>query len=140
MASSARVKELKQRDLLDQLASLRQTIETLNKTIENLTSLLAASQEHERVLQEEIDVRKKRFFGRSSEKHMAQSEGQLDFFNEIEVEADKTPEEELVPDGIESEQEEQKKTERKRKTTRREQFRNVTVVEEPAIDTRFTNW
>ena len=51
--------------------------------------MLAASQEHERVLQEEIDVMKKRFFGRSSEKHMAQSEGQLDFFNEIEVEAEK---------------------------------------------------
>ena len=38
---------------------------------------------------------KKRFFGRSSEKHMVQSEGQLDFFNEVELEAARHPEEEF---------------------------------------------
>ena len=84
-------KELMQRELLDTIKELRATIEDLRKA-------LAESQERERVAQEQIAVMTRRLFGRSSEKHMAQSEGQIDFFNEIEMEADKTPEEEIPAD------------------------------------------
>ena len=77
---------LLQRELLDTIKELRAVIEDLRKE-------LAASKERERLLQEQIEGMNRRFFGRSSEKHMVQSEGQLDFFNEVELEADKQQEE-----------------------------------------------
>ena len=73
---------LLQRELLDTIKSLRSTIESLHGTIEDLRKALAESQEKERLAREEIESMKRRFFGRSSEKHMVQSEGQLDFFKE----------------------------------------------------------
>ena len=71
-----------QRELLDTIKGLRATIESLQSTIEDLRKSLAESQERERLAKEQIEVMTKRFFGRSSEKHMVQSDGQLDFFND----------------------------------------------------------
>ena len=82
-----------QRELLDTIKGLRATVESLQSTIEDLRKSLAESQERERLAKEQIEVMTKRFFGRSSEKHMVQSDGQLDFFNEIELEADRQTEE-----------------------------------------------
>ena len=70
---------LLQRELLDTIKSLRSTIESLQTTIEDLRKELAESKEKERLAQEEIETMKKRFFGRSSEKQIVPSEGQLDF-------------------------------------------------------------
>ena len=84
-----------QRELLDTIKGLRTTVESLQATIEDLRKALAESQERERLAKEQIEVMTKRFFGRSSEKHMVQSDGQLDFFNEIELEADRQTEEEF---------------------------------------------
>lgn len=61
---------LLQREMLDTIKSLRITIESLQATIEGLQKSLAESQERERLAKEEIETMKKRFFGRSSEKHM----------------------------------------------------------------------
>lgn len=112
---------------------MRTTIESLQATIEDLRKALAESQERERLAKEEIDVMKKRFFGRSSEKHMVQSDGQLDFFNEIELEADKQQEEEFPyePDPELSVEKEEKK--RKPRTPRKEMFKGL-LVEEETID------
>ena len=84
-----------QRELLDTIKGLRTTIESLQSTIEDLRKSLAESQERERLAKEQIEVMTRRFYGRSSEKHMVQSDGQLDFFNEIELEADRQTEEEF---------------------------------------------
>ncbi len=84
-------KALMQRELLDTIKELRATIEALRKQLEE-------SNNENKALKEQIEVMTRRLFGRSSEKHMAQSEGQIDFFNEIEMEADKTPEEEIPSD------------------------------------------
>ena len=101
---------LLQRELLDTIKGLRSTIENLQITIEDLRKALSESQERERVAKEQIEVMTKRLFGRSSEKHMAQSEGQMDFFNEIEVEADRAPaEEEPFADDPEDVQETEEK-------------------------------
>ena len=114
---------LLQRELLDTIKDLRAVIEDLRKE-------LAASKERERLLQEQIEGMNRRFFGRSSEKHMVQSEGQLDFFNEVELEADKQQEEEFP---YEAEPEllpgkgEQK---RKPRTPRKEMFKGLAVEEE----------
>ena len=89
---------LLQRELLDTIKELRAMIEDLRKEV-------AAGHERERLLQEQIETMTKRLYGRSSEKHMVQSDGQLDFFNEVELEADKQPEEEF-PYLTEAEKEE----------------------------------
>lgn len=110
---------LLQRELLDTIKELRATIEDLRKE-------LAAGYERERLLQEQIETMTKRLYGRSSEKHMVQSEGQLDFFIEVELEADKQPEEEF-PYIDEPEKEEKK---RKPRTLRKEMFKGLPVEEE----------
>ena len=84
---------LLQRELLDTIKSLRATIDNLNSTVEDLRKALAESQAREKNLQEQIETMTRRLYGRSSEKHMVQSDGQLDFFNEVELEADKQQEE-----------------------------------------------
>lgn len=72
----------------------------------------------------------RRFFGRSSEKHMVQSEGQLDFFNEVELEADKQQEEEFPyeadPELVPGKGEQK----RKPRTPRKEMFKKLAVEEE----------
>ncbi len=121
---------LLQRELLDTIKGLRSTIESLQATIEDLRKELAETKEKERLAREEIETMKKRFFGRSSEKHMVQSEGQLNFFNEVELEADKQQEEEYPyetdPDLL-PEKEEKK---RKPRTLRKEMFKGIPVEEE----------
>ena len=110
---------LLQRELLDTIKELRATIEDLRKE-------LAAGHERERLLQEQIETMTKRLYGRSSEKHMVQPDGQLDFFNEVELEADKQPEEEY-PYLSEAEKEKKK---RKPRTLRKEMFKGLPVEEE----------
>jgi septal ring factor EnvC (AmiA/AmiB activator) len=111
-------KALIQRELLDTIKELRATIEDLRKA-------LADSQEREKVLQEQIAVMNKRLFGRSSEKHMTQSEGQIDFFNEIEMEADKTPEEEILADDFEETNPAPTEKQRKKRTLRRKCLKDL---------------
>ena len=121
---------LLQRELLDTIKGLRATIESLQATIDDLRKALAESQERERLAKEQIETMNKRLFGRSSEKHMVQSEGQLDFFNEVELEADKQQEEEFSyeadPELIPT-QEEKKRNPR---TPRKEMFKGCPVTEE----------
>ncbi len=114
---------LLQRELLDTIKELRATIEQLRKA-------LAASEERERVAQEEIEVLKKRFFGRSSEKHMVPSEGQLDFFNEVELEADRQSEEEYHCEAASEQCCEKEGKKRKPRTPRKEMFKGVPAEEE----------
>ena len=121
---------LLQRELLDTIKSLRTTIESLQATIEDLRKSLAESQERERLAKEEIEIMKKRLFGRSSEKHMVQSEGQLDFFNEIELEADKKPEEEFTYEADPELTPGKEEKKRKPRTLRKELFKGLQVEEE----------
>ena len=124
---------LLQRELLDTIKSLRSTIESLHGTIEDLRKALAESQEKERLAREEIESMKRRFFGRSSEKHMVQSEGQLDFFNEVELEAVKQPEEEFPYEADPELIPEKDGKPRKPRTPRKEMFKGL-LVEEEIID------
>ena len=124
---------LLQRELLDTIKSLRSTIESLQGTIEDLRKALAESQEKERLAREEIETMKRRFFGRSSEKHMVQSEGQLDFFNEVELEADKQQEEEFPYEADPELTPDKEEKKRKPRTPRKEMFKGL-LVEEEIID------
>ena len=125
---------LLQRELLDTIKSLRATIDNLNSTVEDLRKALAESQAREKNLQEQIETMTRRLYGRSSEKHMVQSEGQLDFFNEVELEADKQQEEQFPFEAdpeLGTEKEEKK---RKPRTLRKEMFKGVRIVDEDPIE------
>ena len=132
MANSS-ANSLLQRELLDTIKGLRTTIESLQATIESLQKSLAESQERERLAKEQIEVMTRRLYGRSSEKHMAQSEGQLDFFNEVELESDQTPEEEF-PYEFEPEESAENSRKRKPRTPRKEMFKGLRIVEEDPIE------
>ena len=121
---------LLQRELLDTIKGLRTTIESLQATIDDLRKSLAESQERERLAREQIETMTKRLFGRSSEKHMAQSDGQLDFFNEVELEADRQQEEEFPYEYDPEEYPEKETKRRKSRTQRKEMFKNLLVTEE----------
>ena len=124
---------LLQRELLDTIKGLRSVIDNLQTTIDDLRKALAESQERERLAKEQIETMTKRLFGRSSEKHMVQSEGQLDFFNEVELEADKHPEEEYLYEEDPDLDSEKKTKNRKPRTVRREMFKGL-MVEEVVLD------
>ena len=108
-----------------QLIELKDTIKTLNDTINDLKALLEDAnkreEEHlkrERVLQEQIDYLTKRLFGRSREKRDDQIEGQMSLFNEPEAEKAK-------PDPAEEEFITVEKHKRKKKSTMAEKFANL---------------
>ena len=125
---------LLQRELLDTIKSLRATIDNLNSTVEDLRKALAESQAREKNLQEQIETMTRRLYGRSSEKHMVQSDGQLDFFNEVELEADKQQEEQFpfeTDPELGTEKEEKK---RKPRTLRKEMFKGMRIVDEDPIE------
>ena len=123
-----------QRELLDTIKGLRTTVESLQATIEDLRKALAESQERERLAKEQIEVMTKRLYGRSSEKRMVQSDGQLDFFNEIELEADRQTEEEFPYETEPEEAAEKEKKKRKSRTPRKELFKGLKVVDEEPIE------
>ncbi len=116
---------LLQRELLDTIKELRAMIEEQRKE-------LAASRQREKLLQEQIEVMNRRFFGRSSEKHMVRSEGQMDFFNEVEMEADRQAgqEEDASPEEAQADGDEKASKKRKSRTPRKELFHGLPVEEE----------
>ena len=82
---------------LIQIRELKDTISQLNDTIALLNKSLQESQKREAVMQEQIDYLTKKLFGRSSEKHVTPTEGQLSLFDEAENEADPDA---LEPDEV----------------------------------------
>ena len=108
-----------------QLIELKDTIRELNNKINSLIVLLEAAnkreEEHikrEKILQEQIDFLTKKLFGKSSEKRNNDIEGQMNLFNEAEVEKKK-------PDPAEEEFVTVEKHTRKKKSTKAERFANI---------------
>ena len=82
---------------LIQIRELKDTISQLNDTIALLNSSLQESRKREAAMQEQIDYLTKKLFGRSSERNITQTDGQLGLFDEAENEADP---EAVEPDGV----------------------------------------
>lgn len=86
MANSS--KDLQLRELKDMITELRNMIKTLQATVD------AASKREEVLIQErdnlkdEISLLRKKLFGSSSEKRVIDFPGQLNLFNEAELEQD----------------------------------------------------
>ena len=112
-----------------QLIELKDTIKELNTTVKNLNALLEAASKREedhikreQVLQEQIDYLTRKLFGKSSEKRNDDFDGQLNLFNEAEVE-------QTAPDPSEEEFITVEKHTRKKKSSNAEKFGHLPVEE-----------
>ena len=112
-----------------QLIELKDTIKELNTTVKNLNALLEAASKREedhikreQVLQEQIDYLTRKLFGKSSEKRNDDFDGQLNLFNEAEVE-------QTAPDPSEEEFITIEKHTRKKKSSNAEKFGHLPVEE-----------
>lgn len=105
-----------------QIIELKDTISQLNDTIVSLRKVIEDGQKREAKLQEQVDYLTKKLFGKSSEKHMTQIEGQMSLFNEAEAEYDENaPEPEILT--------EVKAHSRKKKATNDEKYGSLPVKE-----------
>lgn len=121
MSSSA--KDIQLRDLKDTISQLKtmlseqtELIKALRLIIEEKDSREKEHQEREKLLQEQIDYLTKKLFGTSSEKSSLEVPGQLNLFNEAEVELSNQEPEAVVKEHT-----------RKKKTTYDDKFKGIPV-------------
>lgn len=124
MAGSA--KDLQLRELKDIITELNKTIQSLQATIEAANKREEALAQERDNLKEELDLLRKKLFGSSSEKRHPDIPGQLNLFNEAEME--QNPEAATVEELAASLPAPAKK--RKSKATNAERFKGVPVIRE----------
>ena len=107
---------------LIQIRELKDTISQKDEAINQLNRQLQENRDQMALMQEQLDFLTKKLFGRSSEKHQTQIEGQLNLFDEAENEADPS-----VPDP--DEVIEVKGHSRKAKTTNADKYAGLKVNE-----------
>ena len=86
MADSS--KDIQLRELKDMINDLKKMIKTLQATVDAANKREEALTQERDNLKEEIDLLRKKLFGTSSEKRTLDIPGQLNFFNEAELEQD----------------------------------------------------
>ncbi|MGN0484070.1 MAG: IS66 family transposase [Lachnospiraceae bacterium] len=122
MADSA--KDLQLRELKDIITELNKTIQSLQVTIEAANKREEALAQERDNLKEELDLLRKKLFGSSSEKRHPDIPGQLNLFNEAELE--QNPEAATAEELAASLPAPAKK--RKSKATNAERFKGVPVI------------
>ena len=125
MADSS--KDIQLRELKDMINDLRKMIKTLQATVDAANKREEALTQERDNLKEEVDLLRKKLFGTSSEKRVLDIPGQLNFFNEAELEQDPA-----LAQMEELEASAPEKTPKKRKTraTDAERFKGIPVVKE----------
>ncbi|MCI5884034.1 MAG: IS66 family transposase [Eubacterium sp.] len=124
MADSA--KDLQLRELKDIITELNKTIQSLQVTIEAANKREEALAQERDNLKEELDLLRKKLFGSSSEKRHPDIPGQLNLFNEAELE--QNPEAATAEELAASLPAPAKK--RKSKATNAERFKGIPVIRE----------
>ena len=124
MADSA--KDLQLRELKDIITELNKTIQSLQATIEAANKREEALAQERDNLKEELDLLRKKLFGSSSEKRHPDIPGQLNLFNEAELE--QNPEAATAEELAASLPAPAKK--RKSKATNAERFKGIPVIRE----------
>lgn len=114
-------KELQLRELKDTILQLNNLIKTLQSTLDDLRKSKETTEQELKNAREEIDYLRKKLFGSSSEKHVADIPGQYHLFNEAEFEQN---EEEIEDLFVETFGEPQK---RKAKKTNAMRFQGLPV-------------
>ena len=116
MADSS--KDIQLRELKDMINDLKKMIKTLQATVDAGNKREEALTQERDNLKEEIDLLRKKLFGTSSEKRPLDIPGQLNFFNEAELEQD--------PEAAKAEDLEALRPEKQQKNKKHElQMRNV---------------
>ena len=81
---AADAKDLLIWELKDSVSEQRQINKALRSALENSNAQVAELTAQIRLLNEQLEYMKRKLFGRSSEKHAAQTDGQLTLFDEVE--------------------------------------------------------
>ena len=123
MANSS--KDLQLRELKDMITDLRNMIKTLQATVDAANKREEALIQERDNLKDEISLLRKKFFGSSSEKRVIDFPGQLNLFNEAELEQD--------PSAAETEElaailPEESPKKRKNRATDAERFKGIPVI------------
>ena len=122
MADSS--KDIQLRELKDMINDLKKMIKTLQATVDAANKREEALTQERDNLKEEIDLLRKKLFGTSSEKRTLDIPGQLNFFNEAELEQD--PEAAKAED-LETILPEKTAKKRKARATDAERFKGVPI-------------
>ena len=123
MADSS--KDLQLRELKDMINDLKKMIKTLQATVDAANKREEALTQERDNLKEEVNLLRKKLFGSSSEKRSMEIPGQLNLFNEAELEQDPTITE---PEAFESLLPEKETKKRKSRATNAERFKGIPVV------------
>lgn len=118
-------KDLQLRELKDMITDLRNMIKTLQATVDAASKREEALIQERDHLKEEIRLLRKKLFGSSSEKRVIDFPGQLNLFNEAELEQD--------PSAAETEElaatlPEKSPKKRKTRATDAERFKGIPVI------------
>ena len=125
MADSS--KDIQLRELKDMIHDLQKMIETLQATVDAANKREEALTQERDNLKEEVDLLRKKLFGISSEKRVLDIPGQLNFFNEAELEQDPA----LVQmEELEASSPEKTPKKRKARATDAERFKGIPVEKE----------
>ena len=123
MADSS--KDLQLRELKDMINDLKKMIKTLQATVDAANKREEALTQERDNLKEEVDLLRKKLFGSSSEKRSMDVPGQLNLFNEAELEQNPTIAE---PEALESLLPEKETKKRKSRATNADRFKGIPVV------------
>ena len=122
MADSS--KDIQLRELKDMINDLKKMIKTLQATVDAANKREEALTQERDNLKEEIDLLRKKLFGTSSEKRTIDIPGQLNFFNEAELEQNP---EAVKAEDLEALLPEKTAKKRKARATDAERFKGVPV-------------
>ena len=125
MADSS--KDLQLRELKDMITDLKQMIKTLQATVDAANKREEALTQERDNLKEEVDLLRKKLFGTSSEKRVLDIPGQLNFFNEAELEQDPAL---AQVEELEASSSEKTPKKRKARATDAERFKGIPVEKE----------
>ena len=119
MADSS--KDIQLRELKDMINDLKKMIKTLQATVDAGNKREEALTQERDNLKEEIDLLRKKLFGTSSEKRPLDIPGQLNFFNEAELEQDpEAAKQRILKHSVQKKQQKNKKHELQMRNVLRE--------------------
>ena len=125
MADSS--KDIQLRELKDMIHDLQKMIKTLQATVDAANKREEALTQERNNLKEEVDLLRKKLFGTSSEKRVLDIPGQLNFFNEAELEQDPAL---AQMEELEASSSEKTPKKRKARATDAERFKGIPVEKE----------
>ena len=125
MADSS--KDIQLRELKDMIHDLQKMIKTLQATVDAANKREEALTQERDNLKEEVDLLRKKLFGTSSEKRVLNIPGQLNFFNEAELEQDPAL---AQMEELEASSSEKTPKKRKARATDAERFKGIPVEKE----------